>query len=195
MPTFLTDPPQALYLVLGGLLVVTALVAAQRQDRRTAIPFAAAFFLMLAAFLIDKLNESPREEAVRRAMLMAAAADAMRPDAFAEQLAEQVTIRTGPSQSKTLTREELKKHPFWDTLRTFDVHVAVWGFDRENARQVDPNTVEIGFMGKGEAQGKPFPVYVRATYSKQPDGSYKLSSMGTFDPMKHDEYVAIPNFP
>ena len=47
MPTFLSDPPQIVYLLLGGLLVITGAIAAQKQDRRSAIPFSIAFLLTL----------------------------------------------------------------------------------------------------------------------------------------------------
>ena len=201
MPTLLSDPPQVLYLILGGVLVVAGLVATQRQGRRALVVFAAVFFLILALFLIDRVVETPREEAVRRTQVLAMAADAKNPgtfsrDVFAEQLAEKVTIASGNETGKTLTRDEVKKHPFWQTLQTFNVHVAVWGFSRDDVKQLDDKTVEIGFMGKGEIDGgKQIPAYVRATYSKQPDGSFKLSALRTFDPINHKEGLPIPGFP
>lgn len=200
MPTFLSDPPQVLYLVLGGLLVITGLVAAQRQDRRSVIPFAGAFFLILVLFVIDRAVETPREEAVRRTQVLAMAADAQNagtfsPDVFAEQLADRVTVASGNETGKALTRDEVKRHPFWNVLRGHSVHVAVWGFSRDDAKQINDNTVEIGFMGKGESGSNQIPAYVRATYTKQPDGSFKLSALRTFDPINHREGLPIPGFP
>jgi hypothetical protein len=196
MPTFLADPPQVLYLLLGALLVVTGFIAAQRQDRRALIAFAVAFFLMLLLFGIDRAVESPREEAVRRTYVMAMAADAKNPDAFAEQLADKVTIASGNETGKTLTRDEVKNHPFWQTLRAFDVGVTVKGFSRDDTKEVNESTVEIGFTGHGTPRGQnSIPVYVRATYSKQPDGSFKLTALRTFDPVNHTQGLPIPGFP
>src|SRR5262249_6071061 len=110
MPDIIADPPQILYMVLGGLLVITGAIAAQKQDRRAAIPFGIAALLMLLLFLIDRFSESPREEAVRRVHLMAMAADAKNPDALVEHVADKVTIAPGNDAGKVLTRDELKRH-------------------------------------------------------------------------------------
>src|SRR5262245_47966749 len=125
MPTFISDPPQIVYIVLGVCLVVSGAIAAQKQDRRAILPFVAVFFAMLAVFLIDKFIESPREESVRRAQMMAAAADANHPDAFVAQVADTFEYR-GDGEPKKLTREQMKSHHIWSQLRQFDVHVAVW---------------------------------------------------------------------
>jgi hypothetical protein len=196
MPPFLADPPQILYLVLGGLLVVTGAIAAQKQDRRAAIPFGVAALLMLLLFLIDRFSESPREEAVRRVYMMQMAADAKNPDALVAQVADRVTIAAGNESGKTLTREELKNHAFWGTLKAANVHVAVWGFSRDDVKEIDGNTVEIGFLGKGEIPGgQQIPVYLRATFTKQADGSRKLTALRTFDPIDHSKAFPIPMFP
>ena len=151
---------------------------------------------MLIVFLIDRLVESPREEAERRTYMMAQAADLKSPDAFVTHLADEVSIASGNEKGKTLTREQMKRSPFWDTLRHFDVHVAVWDFSRNHVKQINENTIEIGFMGKGEVRGgEQIPVYVRSTFTRQSDGSFKLSAMRTFDPLNHDAPLSIPGFP
>src|SRR4051812_1507010 len=102
MPTFIADPPMWVYVVLTLALVVTGAMAAQRQDKRAAIPFAVAFFLLLIVFVLDRLFESPREEAVRRSFLMATAADAKNPDAFAEHLADTFEFAYGNEPPKQI---------------------------------------------------------------------------------------------
>jgi hypothetical protein len=196
MPTFITDPPQLVYLVLGGLLIVTGAIAAQKQDRRAVVPFGLAFLLMLVVFLIDKFNESPREEAVRRAHLMAMSADAKNPDALSEHVADRVTVAAGNDTGKPVTKDELRKHPFWNTLRAANVHIAVWDFSREDVKEIDDTRVEIGFLAKGEVPGgQQIPVYVRATFGKQPDGSRKLTTLRTFEPLDRSKPLPIPMFP
>ncbi len=201
MPDILADPPQMLYLILGGVLVIAGLITTQRQGRRPLVVFATTFFLIVALFLIDKFVETPREEAVRRSQVLGMAADVKNPgtfspEVFADQLADTVKIASVNEAGKTLTRAEVKAHPFWQTLRAFNVHVAVWGFSRDDAKMIDANNVEIGFLGKGEIDGgKQIPAYVRAIYSRQADGSFKLSSLRTFDPINHKEGLPIPGFP
>ena len=53
MPTFLSDPAPAFYLVLFGFVVVTGAIAARNQDRKSLLRFAAALAVLLIVFLID----------------------------------------------------------------------------------------------------------------------------------------------
>ena len=196
MPTFLSDPPQLVYLLLGGLLVVTGAVAAQKQDRRATVAFGVAFLLMLLMFLLDKSSESHREEAVRRTHMMAQAADAKNPDAFVEHVADRVTIAAGNETGKTVTRDELKRSGFWAMLRQLDAHVAVWDFSRDNVKELGKDSVEIGFLAKGELPGgNQMMMYATATFTRQGDGSMKLSAFRSFHPTNHNEALPIPNFP
>ncbi|MBN9118520.1 MAG: hypothetical protein J0I06_05060 [Planctomycetes bacterium] len=199
MPVFLADPPQWLYLLLGGCLVVTGALAAQKQDRRAAFPFGIAALLLLLVFLLDRFFESPREEAVRRTFMMGLAADAKNPDAFAEHVADKVSVQTGKDQTKTATRDELKKSQFWGMLKQFNVSVTTSGYSRDDVNVIDDNTIEIGFIAKGEAkgfaEGKAIPIYCRATFGRQSDGSFKLTAFKAFEFINRNEPFIIPNFP
>ena len=193
----LIDPPQYVYLILGGLLVVTGVIAAQRQDRRSTIRFGIAFLLMAVVFLIDRLNESPREEAARRTYLMAQAADAKNPDAFVEHVADTFVYQNTPSgQPHTVTREQLRASPFWGMLKQNNVRVVAWGFSRDDVRVIDDNAIEIGFSAKGErGLGDYVQIYARATYTRQPDGKLKMTAFSTIDPIDHTKPLSIPMFP
>ena len=128
--------------------------------------------------------------------MMQMAADAKNPDAMIEQVADKVLIAAGDENGKTVTREELKASPFWSILKAQNVHVAVWGFSRDDVKEINDNTIEIGFMGKGEVSGgTQIPVYLRATFTKQPDGSRKLTVLRTYDPIDHTKPFPIPMFP
>lgn len=195
MPNFLSDPPQLVYILLAGLLVVSGAIAAQKQDRRAVIPFGVAFLLMMLVFLMDRFSESPREEAVRRVHMMAMAADAKSADAFVEHLADKVTVQTAEGQTKTATRDEFKQSHFWSLLKQWNVHVAVWDFSREDVKVIDDKTIEIGFMAKGEADGKQVPLYAKATFGKQGDGTFKLTAFKSFEPIDRTKPFPITNFP
>ncbi|VTR95496.1 unnamed protein product [Gemmata massiliana] len=195
MPSILSDPPPVLYLILAVALAVTGAIAAKRQDRKSAIPFGIAVLLLLLVFLIDRLYDSPREEAVRRLTEMGAAANAKNPDAFIKQVADKVSVQTDASQTKVATRDELKKSGFWELLRQFRVTVSVSGFSRDDVKVIDDNTIELGFIAKAEADGKTIPVYMRATFGKQPDGSFKLTALKAFEFIDRTKVFSIPSFP
>lgn len=195
MPAFLSDPPLAGYLVLIAAVLALAAVWLNKRDRRSLIGLAAAAVLLTLVFLIDRVAESPREEAVRRAKGMAAAADAKDPAAFVVHLADTIEY-SGEGQPRKITKDQVRNSGLWGLLKQHSVHVAVWDFARADVKQPDDNTVEIGFMGKGETpDGKMYPVYVRATYAKQSDGTFKMTTFGTFSPTNRDEPLPIPNFP
>jgi hypothetical protein len=56
----------------------------------------------------------------------------------------------------------------------------------------DANSVEIGFLAKGETQGKQFPFYFRATFTRQSDGQMKLTRLASFDPLQRTKPLSIP---
>jgi hypothetical protein len=199
MPTFLSDPAPAFYMVLLAFALVTGMMALRNQDRSNGIRFGIAMGILLLVAVIDKAIESPREEAVRRVTLMAEAADAKNADQFVEHLADTIEYRGG-SQPIGMKKDEVRTLPFWEMLRQHNVHVAVWNFSRDDVKQTDANTIEIGFnakgeIAKGEATNGLFPIYMRATFKKQPNGQWKLTAFASFDLINHDAPLVIPNFP
>jgi hypothetical protein len=193
MPTFLSDPTQGFYLALIAFAVITGAIAAKRQDKKSCIPFGVTLLLLLAVYLCDKSVESPREEAVRRATAMANAANDRNPDAFAEHIAETFEY-TGEQNTVKKTRSEIRGSSLWSLLRQYNARVSAWGFDRADVNVIDESAVEIGFMAKGEAEGKPVMFYLRATFKKQADGQMRLTALKSFHPANHTERVSIPGF-
>ena len=163
MPTFLSDPPPALYLVLAAAVFITGGVWFNSRTRRAAAVLGAVGLALAVLILIDRLVESPREEAVRRAQAMVRAADARDTETFLSHVADQVEYR-GETAAVTLTREQLRKSQIWGLLKQYDAHVAAWDFSRNDVAGPD-NSIEIGFLAKGEAGGKPVPMYFRARFA------------------------------
>src|SRR5256885_1527228 len=135
MPTFLSDPPLAVYLVLLAAVIVLGLVWLGRRDRRSLVAALIAVGLLRLVVLIDALVESPREESVRRAKVMQKAADTRDPAAFTAELADTVEYSNGGTPVK-LTREQIRNGGFWEVLRQHQVHVAVWDFSRDDVKQI-----------------------------------------------------------
>lgn len=173
MPTILSDPPLGVYLVLVAGVVVTGVMAARNQDRKSLIRLALALTPLLLLVLLDRLFESPREEATRKVQAMAAAAsDPPSPERFVEFFSP-----TFDMNGKT--RDALKTHPVWNTVRSFKTRVAVWGFGHDAYRVISDNEIEIGFYIKGESQtqGGMIMRYSRARFVKDPDGQYRVKSI------------------
>ena len=66
MPTFFSDPPSVLYLVMAAGAFVAGGVWFNRRTRPALVVFGAVLGLIALVFLLDRVLESPREEAVRR---------------------------------------------------------------------------------------------------------------------------------
>ena len=66
MPTALSDPSLALYVILIVVAAVTGMMWSRNRSRSNRINFGIAAAALLALFLIDWFVESPREEAARR---------------------------------------------------------------------------------------------------------------------------------
>lgn len=192
MPTFLSDPPGTVYLLLVGSVIVVGLVWFNRRGRTALVAVAVVTSAMLLLVGFDCAFESPREEAVRRVMAMASAADTRNREEFASHVADTITYQD-ENRTITLSRDQLRKHAFWDILRNFNVHVATWDFARADVNKVDDRTIEIGFLGKGETEGKQFPVYMRARFSRQSDGQMKLVALASYDPLQRaNKRISIP---
>jgi len=195
MPPFLSDPPPHLLVVLTCLVLVMLAIWFNRWDRVTLVVFLAALVLTGLVVLLDRLFESPREQAVRAVRTLVEAADTGNPELFASQLADSFQYQ-GEGSPVTVTREQVRRSGFWDVLKRYRVHVAAWDFARSDAEQLDPDTVEIGFLAKGEADGQQYPVYLRARFARQPDGKMRLVWCASFDALKRqNEPKSIPYFP
>ena len=195
MPTFLSDPPFSVYLVLVAVVLVAFAVWFSNRSRRSLAVLAGASALLAVVFLIDMLFESTREEAVRRAQAMVKAADARDTEAFVSHIADKFEYR-GEGQPVTVTRDQLRKAPFWEVLKQYKIHVAAWDFARADVEHINDDTVEIGFLAKGEGQGQQVPIYLRARFARQADGQMKLTAIASFDPLKRvNERKTIPYFP
>jgi hypothetical protein len=195
MPTILSDPSFTVYLILAVALLITFAVWFANRSRRGLVVLGGVVAVLMILVLIDFLVESAREEAVRRAQAMVKAADTRDPEAFLSHVADKFEYR-GESAPVTVTREQLRNSQMWQMLNHYKPHVAAWDFAREDVRQIDDNTIEIGFLVKGEADGKQVPMYFRTTFARQGDGQMRLVAIASFDPLKRtNERKSIPFFP
>jgi hypothetical protein len=196
MPTFLSDPPFILYAILVLAAIAGFGVWFNKRTRATLIVFGCILAALALVFLLDRLFESPREESVRRVKEMAKAIDERNTGAFLSHIADNFEYQGESEQLTPISREFLRKAGMWTLLKQYSVHVGVWDFTRDDVTVVDENTIEIGFLGKAEADGKQAPMYFQARFARQADGQMKLTRLASYDPMKRKkERKSIPNFP
>jgi hypothetical protein len=191
MPTFLSDPPPAVYLVLIGAVLVTGVIFARYQDRKRLRPLGVALALLGLVYLIDRIFESPREEATRKVEAMAEAATAADPTRFVESVS--------PSfQYHGADREKLKASGAWHLIRSNNARIAVWDFSRAAFEQISDTELEIGFYAKAQAPGRGALVrYIKARFVKDPDGQWRVKTFGFYNPAEHglNQEEPIPGFP
>ncbi|MDB5306640.1 MAG: hypothetical protein JWO38_842 [Gemmataceae bacterium] len=191
MPTFLSDPPPWLYLVLIAVVVATGTLAARNQDRRSLARFGFAAGVLFLVFLIDRLFESPREEATRKVQAMADAATAADPIRFIESVSP--TFETNGAN-----RDRLKASPAWSLIRAHTARIAVWGFGQDAYDRISETEIEIGFYAKAEAAGGGMVMrYARARFVKDPDGQYRVKTIKFYNPADRglNAEEPIPGFP
>ena len=190
MPTALSDPSSTLYFVLAVIVVITGAFWIKNRTRPTLIAFAGSAALLLGLFLIDRLIESPREEASRRVEAMAAAATAANPDAFLENISKSFNY-------KGADRERLRQSGAWGLIRQHQARVAVWGLGHDDYSRPNDNEVEVGFYAKAQTPSNEALLrYVKATFVKDPDGAYRLKTFKFFSPgINGRAEDPIPQFP
>jgi hypothetical protein len=191
MPTFLSDPTPTLYLVLTVAAVVTAGVWYRAHGRKSLAAMLVAVGALAAVVLIDRLVDSPREEAVTRVRAMAEAATAANGDRFVESLS--------PSfRYKQADREAVRRSGAWAAVRNYQARIAVWGFSHAETEYRGENEVMIRFYAKAESPQANAPLIknVEATFVRDPDGPFRLKTMKFFTPGAQGRTEDdIPHFP
>lgn len=190
MPTFLSDPPQALLLLLAVVAIVAAVPLARNQDRRSLFVFLGCLAPLLLLLLLDRLVESPREEASRKVRAMADAATAADGARFVEHLS--ASFRIGPAD-----REKVRNSPAWGLVRQYQARIAVWGLDASDAESKGPNEIVVGFYAKAQTPSNEGLIrYCRATFVRDPDGQFRARGIEFFTPgMNGRTPDPIPGFP
>lgn len=198
MPAFLSDPPPTLYLMLFAAVLASGVILTRTRNRRSITIFAVSATLLGLVYLADRLSESPREASVREILEMVESATRHDPDGFVKHIAETFQYTDESGQTKTVTRAQVRNAGFWNLLRQHGVRVAAWDFSRADVTEPDANSIEIGFLAKGEeiSSGKQVPMYFRATFTRQPDGTMKLTRLAPYDAVKRaNERKSLPGFP
>jgi hypothetical protein len=186
MPVFLSDPSSATYLVLAAVVIVAGAVAARWQDRKRVAAFVVALLLLGGLILLDRLYDSPREEAVAGTTAIITAVSQRNTEAFLSQVSDSFDARG-------LKKADLRRAV--ELARQFDVKVAAWNFDRNRVVSHDgpPPSVDIEFDAKAEGPGGTVPKHVKATFVRDPDGKYRMRTFATYNIVQKQVEEPIPN--
>jgi hypothetical protein len=186
MPTALSDPSPTFYLVLAVVAVITGAVWLRNRRRSSLINFGIAAAVLAALFLIDRLVESPREEAVRRIEDVSAAINDRDFDRMVGHFSDSFNYR---GKDKAF----LRTAPLRDIVPRENVRTRVWDFSRDQVEYPNPNEVIVGFMGRGEGNMGAFGAYFRVTFVKESNGEWKIRTFDAYaDPLRRANEQPIP---
>jgi hypothetical protein len=186
MPTWLSDPSDGFYLVLFVLVVIAVMVWARNRTRGDLIRAGIAIALLVALFVIDRLVESPREEAVRKTQEMARAAN----EQFGRPADQRTWDGIGTHISDQFDFHGLKKD---DLLKAIaresargDGEGDVTEFDRARVEYQPGDKVMVPFVVRVFPRGSNFTApqarfHVEGIFAKDPDGQYRLRGMKLYE--------------
>ncbi len=179
MPTFLSDPPDSLYIILFILMLAGIGVWVRYRTRKALIGAGVGVGLFLLLLLVDKLFDSPREVVVRKADEMQADFNSGDWSKFDKHIAENFEHK---GKKKKDVQEGL------EFAKTNKRKLAFWGFTRDDIEFKDSNTVIVGFDAKPEGvDGEALHRYVKAKFVKGPNGQWQLIGFETFKALNHRE--------
>lgn len=173
MPTFLSDPPQTLYLLAGAFAIVSCAVWFGRRDKRSLAVFAAALLLAALVLLLDALFESPREGAEHAVRDISEAVNSRNWDAFDARVSKDF-------QYKNWKKADLRAK-LAEVIGRYDARTAVWEFNRDKVVQTGDDQVELVFDAKGDPKSGPaYYAHFKATLVREPDGVWRLKTLAVY---------------
>jgi len=188
MLTSLSDPSPTLYAVLAILAAILGGLWVRSRSRGDLIRFAIGLAALVIVFLIDRFVESPREQASRKIEEIAKATQ--------EKKWDEMFKHFSPSfKYKTLGSVEIDRKAIEGPIRLVEGQtdfkgIAVWDLHRADFRPIDDKNISIGFR----AQVRDMPVsqsWIIATFTKDPDGEWRMSGFTRYDFAKQDRSAPI----
>lgn len=188
MPVFISDPSLTTYAIIAIMVAVLAGLYYRSRKKKDLFPLIGGTGVLLALFLIDILVESPREETKRKMKEMSAASETKNWDEVFTNISETFNYK---GSSGALTDKKGLREKVRSIESMIEKGFTVWGFTRDDFRQINDTTVEIGFgakvNGRDETQS-----YVKAVFTKDPDGQWRLSDFALYEPINTKERRSIP---
>jgi hypothetical protein len=183
MPTALSDPTTTFYVILGAITVIFGAIALRRQKRSDLINFAIPAVALVALFVIDRMVESPREQAVRKIQEMGTASRDKKFDELFKHVSDSF-------KHKSLDKKGLRELANSAEGRGFG-GIAEYDLARSGFKEIDANTIEQGFRVKHNGTPE-LHFYVYATFKKEADGEWRLTTFELADPVNVKDKKDLP---
>jgi hypothetical protein len=197
MPNALSDPSSTLYAILVIVVFVLAAMWFRNRTRGSLIRVLIAASVLVGLFLIDKLFESPREEATRKLYEMAEASQHQDWDPMLRNISDSFKYKS--PGGREINKEDFRKLTKTIALIPGFKGVIVWDFDRANFRPIDNDNFKIGFQAKPKDVPNPeWIAWIVATFHHDPDGEWRMSGFNRYELVKQDRNdnppMDIPGF-
>jgi hypothetical protein len=137
MPTLLSDPPLAVYAILGVIVLVLGVLAARRQRRADGLTFLAGLAVLLALLVCDWRFDSPRESVARTLKEMEAASQSRKYDDLFQHVSDKFDYRG--HNKKSMREKAAQAEPYVSEGFRF------WNVSRANFRQLSDTRAEQEF--------------------------------------------------
>jgi hypothetical protein len=183
MPTALSDPTTTLYVILGAITVIFGAVALRRQKRSDFFNFLIPALALVALFIIDRMVESPREQAVRKIQEMGTASREKKLDDLFKHVSDSF-------QHKSIDKKALREMAKTAEAKGFG-GISEYDLARSGFKEVDANTIEQGFRVKHNGTPE-LHFYVYATFKKEADGEWRLTAFELADPVNVKDKKDLP---
>ncbi len=188
MPTFLSDPAPTVYAIVAVMAIALWAIYLRSRKKKDLFSAIGGVAVLLAIFLIDRFVESPREESTRKMQEMSALSANKNWDDMFKHVSDSFNYKSpngGQTDKKTLLQKVKSVEAY------VDKGFVAWDFSRNDFKQMDDKTVELGF--RAQAKDRPETVvYVKATFVKDPDGQWRLGGFICYEPVNTKERRAIP---
>lgn len=167
MPTLLADPTSTMYIVFGAMVVILGALALRRQKKSDVITFVVAAIALLALYLVDLTNESPREQVVRKLKEMEVSSQAKSYDDVFKHISDSF-------QYKTLDKKALREKARM-AENYFPEGVRIWNTGRSNYKLMQDGSIEQEFDVQ-PVNNPQFRHQCVGVFKKDPDGEYRLTT-------------------
>jgi len=165
MPTLLSDPTRTMYILFGTMVVILGIMALRRQKKSDVVTFVVGVVLLLALFLIDCANESPREQVSRKLQEMESSSQARKYDDVFKHISESFQYK---SLDKKALRERARQAESY-----FPEGVRIWNVTRNNFKAMQDGTIEQEFDVQ-PVNNPQFRYQCVGVFKKDPDGEWRL---------------------
>jgi len=176
MPTFLSDPPDRLYIAMFILMLATLGIWWRYRTRKALLAAGAGVGLFLLLLLVDKLFDSPREIVIRTAGEFQTDFNTGEWAKFEKHIAED--FDRGGKKKKDVKAA-------FDFAKSYNAKVALWSFNRDDV-VVNGDTITVGFDAKPEGpEAEAYHRYVKGSFKKGPTGKWQLANYTTYKVLNH----------